>query len=621
MNRRFVRSGHLRPQVWLVLALIAALIISACGAPAADSGGEEASPAAAQEEAAPAAEAESGVSEFHPAWPYSPPPIGHFNTWVTNGMGLGIYRALMEPPLFMFRWADGSWMPVAAESWEWVDDVTLRVNLIQGAAWSDGSAFTSQDVVDTFTIARLLSQSVWRFLSDVQAVDDQTVDFILSGPSTTVPRRVLREMHITASSVYGDFAQRTRDLVAAEMTNEDDEWKQLLQEFNELRPDGIVVLGPYQIDPNSITESQMILNKVESSYWADTVRFDKMVNYNGETPAVTPLVLSGDVDYATHGFPPATEREFMSLGYRIIRAPIYSGPALYFNHTIHPFQMKEVRQALAYAINFEENAFISLAESGVAQDCMCGFSDNLTPLWLSEEAMGKLNPYSQDLELAEQMLLDIGFTRADDGIWIDDTGARMEWELTAPAEYSDWSAAAENAAEQLTNFGFKTSFRGVNFQQHPIDVNEGRFQLAIRGWGAGNPHPTFSYENNFSTHNAAATGVSASGGSGSIDLPGMSFDLNVSTDSVGDVDLWALTKEAGSGGDAAMQIEALDAIAMAYNELLPQIPLWERYGNNPVPSRFASGWLPEGDPIYVNSPYADSFVVIQILTGQLGPAE
>ncbi len=606
-------------KILLALALIAALIISACGAPAADTGGGEAAPAA-QEEAAPADAEGSGVAEFHPAWPYSPPPTGHFNTWVTNGMTLGIYRALMEPPLFMFLWADGSWMPVAGETWEWVDDVTLRVSLIQGANWSDGSAFTSQDVVDTFTISRLLSQTVWRFLDDVQAVDDHTVDFVLSGPSTTVPRRVLREVHITASSVYGDFAQRTRDLVEAGMTNEDDDWKQLLQEFNELRPDEMVVLGPYAIDPASITESQMILNKVETSYWADTVRFDRMVNYNGETPVVTPLVLSGDVDDATHGFPPATEREFMSLGYRIIRAPIYSGPALYFNHTIYPFNVKEVRQALAYAINFEENAFISLAESGIAQECMCGFSDNIAPLWLSDDTRANLNPYTQDLEKAEQMLLDIGFSRDDDGVWLDDTGARMEWNLTAPAEYSDWSAAAENAAEQLTAFGFQTSFRGVNFQQHPIDINEGKFELAIRGWGAGNPHPSFSYENDFSTHNAAATGVGASG-AGSIELPGMSFDLNVSTDSVGDVDLWALTKDAGSGGDADMQIAALDKIAMAYNELLPQIPLWERYGNNPVPSRFASGWLPEGDPIYVNSPYADSFVVIQILTGQLGPAE
>ena len=102
MNRRIL----------LAIALIAALIIGACGAPAADSGGGEAAPAAAQEEAAAAEDAGTGVAEFHPAWPYAPPPTGHFNTWVTNGMTLGIYRALMEPPLFMFLWADGSWMPV-----------------------------------------------------------------------------------------------------------------------------------------------------------------------------------------------------------------------------------------------------------------------------------------------------------------------------------------------------------------------------------------------------------------------------------------------------------------------------------------------------------------------------
>ncbi|HRJ44842.1 MAG TPA: ABC transporter substrate-binding protein, partial [Caldilineaceae bacterium] len=496
-----------------------------------------------------------------------------------------IYQMLMEPSLFMYMWADGSWMPVAGESWEWVDDTTLRVKIIQGAMWSDGHEFTSQDVLDSFSVARLMNRAVWQYISGVQAVDDYTIDFLLNEPSTTVPRRILREEAIRASTVYGEYAQKVRDLVAAGKTNADDEWKNLLQEFNEFRPDDMVVLGPYKIDKDSITESQMILNKVETSYWADTVQFDRMINYNGETPVITALVLSGDVDYATHGFPPATEREFMNLGYRIIRAPIYSGPALYFNHTVHPFEMKEVRQAIAYAINRDENAFISLAQSAKRQVCMCGFSDNMTPLWLSAEVSAALNPYEYDLAKAEEILLGLGFTRDSDGVWIDDTGARMEFELTAPAEFADWSASAENTAEQLTAFGIKTAFRGVNFQQHPIDVNEGKFQLAIRGWGAGNPHPSFSYETDFSVHNAAASGIG--GGTGSIENPGMSFDLNVSTDSVGDVDLWALTKESGSGGDAAAQIVTLGTIAQAYNELLPQIPLFERYGNNPVPSRFA----------------------------------
>lgn len=100
------------------------------------------------------------------------------------------------------------------------------------------------------------------------------------------------------------------------------------------------------------------------------------------------------------------------------------------------------------------------------------------------------------------------------------------------------------------------------------------------------------------THNAYFSGVgSGSGAVGSVESPGMYFDLNVSTESVGDVNLSELMQAAGTGGDAEAQKEALGTIALAYNELLPQIPLWERYGNNPVPSRFATGWLPEDDPI------------------------
>lgn len=609
----------MKQRIWFAWMLVAALVISACAAPAAPAGDVTGEEAAASTDG----EAMAGVSEFHPAWPYQPTPTGHFNTWVTNGMTLGIYRTLMEPPLFMYMWADASWVPIAGESWEWTDDVTLTVKLIQGAKWSDGSDFTSQDVVDTFTISRLLSQTVWNFISDVQAVDENTVSFVLNEPSTTVPRRVLRDVYITASSVYGDFAARTRELVDAGLTKDDDDWKSLLQEFNQFRPEEMVVLGPYQIDPASITESQMILNKVETSYWADIVKFDRMVNYNGETPVVTPLVLSGDVDYATHGFPPATEREFMNLGYRIVRAPIYGGGALFVNHNIHPFQMKEVRQAMAYAIDNVENSFITYADSGKPPICMCGFSDNLTDLWLSEDVQSQLNPYDQDLAKAEELLTSVGFTRDDDGVWIDDEGNRMEYELKVAAEFADNAASAENAANQLTEFGINVEVRGINFQQMPIDVNEGKFQLALRGWGAGNPHPQFSYEINLTQYNAVFSGVgtgAAGGAVGSTDNPGMYFDLNVSTESVGDVNLADLMQAAGTGGDMEPQQEAIGQLALAYNELLPQIPLYERYGNNPVPSRFASGWLPEDDPIYLNSPYADSFVVLQILDGTLGPA-
>ena len=266
-----------------------------------------------------------------------------------------------------------------------------------------------------------------------------------------------------------------------------EEWKALLQEFNAFRPETLNATGPYIIDMASINEARMTLVKNPTSYWADKVKFDIVYLYNGETPTVTPLVLAQQVDYATHGFPPATEKAFVASGVRIVRPPIYSGPALFFNHTMYPFNVKEVRQAIAYAVDRNQNGVVSLGESGKAVQYMAGFSDNMVPLWFDT---GALNTYEYNRDMATKMLEDLGFTKNADGIWVTDQGDVMEYELTAPAEYADWSAAAENLAGQLTEFGIKTTFRGVEFNQHPIEVRPGQLRTRHSRLGFRQPAPT-----------------------------------------------------------------------------------------------------------------------------------
>ena len=83
-----------------------------------------------------------------------------------------------------------------------------------------------------------------------------------------------------------------------------------------------------------------------------------------------------------------------------------------------------------------------------------------------------------------------------------------------------------------------------------------------------------------------------------------------------------LVVDSAAGLDPEQQKAAVAKVATAFNELLPIIPLWERYGNMPALDQVrVTGWPPEGDPIYNNSPYADSFVVIMILDGRLRGVE
>ncbi len=555
--------------------------------------------------------APTGPGVFAGAYPYSVPPVGHLNMFATNAvLGTTIYRPLFHPPMAIYKWADDSWMPLLATEWNVdTEEATLTVNLREGLSWSNGDPFTAEDVYATFMCRRLAKGTVWRFLEDIEIVDDYTVVFRMAEPSTVVERYVVRNEHIVDRATYGEWADRLQALIDEGLDNESDEWNALLQEFNEFRPEELNAIGPYTIDMDTINEARLTMPKNESSYWADDVNFDVVYIYNGETPTITPLVLANQVDYATHGFPPATERAYQNAGITILRPPTHFGPAIYFNQTIYPFDLIEVRKAIAYAIDKQENGTVSLGESGVPSEYMSGIPDELVPNWLTDETVGQLETYTYDPDKATDILEGLGFTKGDDGVWVTDTGERMEYELTAPAEYADWSAAAENVAEQLTKFGIDVTYRGVEFRQHPIEVNQGNFEMAIRGWGTGHPHPHFSFVQVFFTRNIEAA-----------EGPGMSFPMVHETECCGEVDLEELTENMTIGLDVEAQKELVNTGALAFNELLPIVPLWERYGNNPVQDGLHTcGWPEPGSPIYQNNPYQDNFAVMLIMDGSLYP--
>jgi peptide/nickel transport system substrate-binding protein len=189
-------------------------------------------------------------------------------------------------------------------------------------------------------------------------------------------------------------------------------------------------------------------------------------------------------------------------------------------------------------------------------------------------------------------------------------GVRCEVEMLAEAEFADASASAQNAAEQLTKFGIKTTLRTVTFTQVPVDIDKGNFQLCSLQWGTANdPFPQFAFDSNlirFTVRSANAGGK------------GIAFPLKQTTESVGDVDFEQLVVENGQGHDVAKQKAATTKAVRAFNELLPMIPLYERYGNNPILEGVrVVGWPKDDDVLFQNAAYADSYVIISMLEGRL----
>lgn len=571
--------------------------------------------------------AQDGAREYHAAWGWIDPAAGgHFNSFVTNAIvppPTTIYGDLVLAPLGMYYWGTGEWLPLLAESWEFqnADGGTdgdldyFHLTLRDGLVWSDGAPLTSQDVVDTMWCFWIMSNTVWRYIDTAEAIDDLNVRFHMVAPSTVVERYIIRSSNPRPSSVFGEWAERARQLHADGKTMDDPEGRQLLDEFSQFHPADVPASGPFMFDVASITNAQMTMPKNEKCWIADQIQFDRIINFNGETDTITPLVLTKDIDYAGNAFPPAVEQEILNNGIRVLRPPTYSGPALFFNfgRLEGAFGDKRARQALAHAIDRHQVGFVSLGNSGVAVEKMAGMADNHVTNWVSDEVASELNGYEYDLEKAEALLLEVGWTKEGDS-WKTPEGVDAEFELSFPAEYADWSATGLDIAEQLANFGISIVPRAVTYTQQPVDVDQGNFDLAIRGWGSSsNPHPHFSYTQALFTHNTLAKN---SGG------VGMDFDLVQETETLGTVDLNTLTIESAEGLDEDAQHAKIETIAQAFNELLPIIPMWERFGNNAALEGVrVKAWPAEDDILLKNSFYADGIPTMLFFTGKLEPAE
>ena len=555
-------------------------------------------------------------SVFNGAYPYSAPPQGHYNFFASGFIGPGIYQDLAELPMFFYKWATSEYIPLLGTDYKVEPPDKIRVMLRKGVQWSDGNEFTAQDIIATFALARLQNFQVWNYLGTVEAVDDFTVLFTMVKPALPAVRMVLKQ-RIAPAAVYGQFAADAQKLFDAGKTNQDQEWKDLQTKLLEFRPEQRVVTGPYNIKSlDDVNEARLTMYKEPTSFWADKVKFDQVYIYQGETPVITPLVMAQQVDYATHGFAPATEKAFQELGVRILRPPIFSGPAIAFNYKIHPFELPEFRKAVAHAINMDENATVSLGQSAKRQMYMTGVSDNFIVNWLTGDQLAGMDPYEYNPDKAAEYLESAGFTKGADGVWVDDKGVKCEYELIVPAEYADWSAAAENAAAQLTKFGIKTVMRGVTFTQIQDQVNKGDFQLAIRGWGSGDPHPYFSIRAGFFNDNPAAQK------DGDPNLPGIAYALQRTLADGREVDLEQMIIDCPTGLDTEAQKARVYELVKIFNQELPRVPLWERYGNNPVQDGLhTTGWPTDDDPLFKNSPYSDSFVILWILDGTVGPLE
>ena len=540
--------------------------------------------------------------EFHATWPMDLPPKGVWNVYGGTPILAGSYLIeIVYQNLAIYRWADKKWTYLMAES-HTVSPTDITLKLRKGVKWDDGKDVTVNDVLATFKLSRLTGSAIWNFASDIEAPDDSTIRFKLKKTSALLERNILRT-GIRPASVYGALADKAWDQFKAGKTTADDTVKAIRKELSDLVVPAPSSNGPYKIDPASLTEARMTMVRNPGGLFADKATFDKIVIFNGDTDQVTPLILAGDVDYSTSFFPIASEKAFEGKGLKIVRGPYYTGPALYFHWENAPqFQDPKVRQAVAWSLDRDEANHVAYGDKTQAPQWAACVSDSLLKTWLSADDQKKLTVYRKDTAKADALMKDTGFARGSDGIWAKD-GKKLEYDMQYPSDFADWSAVATNIGDQLNKWGFKITPRGAPFSTTAPDFRNGKFAVAFAPWGVGNPHPQASMVRPIREWNTTATGG------------GHKYPVKQKT-SQGEVDFEALCVQA-EDIDEAKQKDAVKRYAFASNELLPAIPLAERFNNAPInDQKRVAGWPPLDDKVYQNGG-GDSFALILLMDGSL----
>lgn len=585
--------------VILAVAMMAMLLVGCGGKNGSTTSGDVSSASTYAE-----GETLSTGAVFAGGWPYSTPPTGHFNMFVANCIELKYYRELHQLPLATYNASTDTYDPMLAQEWNTSEDgTTFTVKLREDAKWMTGEAFTAKDVWTTFMMYRLVNNAVWSYISDVTVDSDNEVSFAVSTPSVLVLRQVLRKPMVDYTT-YGEYAEKVDALLKAGLGEDSVEWTALVEEFNNFRPETVNATGPYYLDVNSISESSIELKKNENSCLADQVKFDKIVVYNGDVPDLTPLVLNGEIDFLTHVFPAASVATFEQMGYQMRQVAGRDGLAMYFNESVKPLDQVEVRQAIAHVVDRVRVGEVALAGITEGTKYLTGMCDTLTEDWVDTS---KLISYNVDTEKAAALLEQAGLTKGSDGKWYLSDGKKFTISLQCPASWSDASTAATEIAQELTAFGIETKVDGIDSTMRQSNISEGQYQVALSFFGNGQPHPMYSYEVPLLLSNANAP-------------VGLKYPMVQETESCGTVDLNQLLVDTTSGWDKDAQKEAVEKIALTINETVPYIPLYVKNAKYVTSEGMRTDWG-EDDSLYMNSAGDDSFVVIKILRGELGPKQ
>jgi peptide/nickel transport system substrate-binding protein len=457
----------------------------------------------------------------------------------------------------------GQETPMLATGHQWSsDNKTLTFTIRSGVKWSDGQAFSANDVAFTFNLLKQYtdadSSGLWQYLTSVAAPDANTVVMSFQNPAPTelpfIEGTYIVPQHLWAN--VGDPAKYTNT-----------------------SPIGT---GPMKLKNFA---PQLITYVKNSSYWqADKVLVDQL-NYpvvNSNDTALLKMA-SHQADW-TGIFSAALNTSFVQKDpthnhvYMVPVVPVQIVPS--FKDPL--LSQLPVRQAISAALDRQQMSLSG--EAGLEQPAS---PTGLMPgqeKYLDAKYNGTLPTFAAaDPAKAGQILQGAGFTKGSDGIFADAHGHKLAFSVTVPGDYSDYVQDLQIAQQNLQAAGISLTLNKVSDDDFRTDRATGHFQLLMSG-GFFGPTPYYYLEPLLhSTHIGGSNGTDWSQWN------------NPQTDQ--------LLNQYASTSDPSAQVQAIQGLTDIMADQLPVIPVLDAIQFFEYTTANWSGWPTPQNPYAIGSAY------------------
>jgi peptide/nickel transport system substrate-binding protein len=524
-----------------------------------------------------------------------PSPKGNFTanfnpllTGATNDPSFGM---IYEPLMAQNRFDGTAPKPWLATSATWNSDFTsITFKLRTDVKWSDGQAFTADDVVYTFNLLKQYPALDTSGLWTKNATTGKTLFNSVSNPDSST---VVMNFNQNASVFEWYFAAQTP--IVAQHT-----FSKLSNPSTDLNSQPVGT-GPYVL--KSFAPSLITL-EANSHYWQPGLPKIKTLKYPAFSSNTSAEVVLNDsqIDWAGVAYPNIKQWATSNSSNHYFYAPT-NVVELYLNLQKAPFSDLAFRKAMSAAI--DRDAIVSQGSWGLGSPAsptgvLVPANQKFLASQYSNLKFGSAEAPSGNISAAQALLDGAGYKKNSSGKYLDKTtGQPITFNINVVSGWTDWDQIVDIMVQNLNQLGLNVKANQTQFADYYSGLQTGKFDATI-SWTNQGPSPYYPFYGLLSSVNSAPAGQQAN-----------PTNWERFTNSTVDQGLQSFTT-ATSDAD---KIAALTPVQQVMVEQLPVIVLYENFAAYEYRTSTATGW-PTADNYYdAGSPYQhpeDARVVLHL---------